>query len=215
MKFFLDTANIEQIKKYAPWGVVDGVTTNPSLIAKEGVEHESRIKEIAKIIDGPISAEVVATDVAGMVDEGRALAKWHKNVVVKLPTTEAGIQALTQLKKDGIKVNMTLVFSTSQAILVAKAGADLISPFVGRLDDISQDGMQLIAEIMDVWNQYDFASEILVASIRHPRHVIDAATMGAHVCTMPASVLDQMIKHPLTDIGLEKFLQDYKNSQKQ
>jgi len=214
MKFFLDTANIDQIKKYAPWGVVDGVTTNPSLIAKEGVEHESRIKEIAKIIDGPISAEVVATDVQGMVDEGRALAKWHKNVVVKLPTTEAGIQALTELKKHGIKVNMTLVFSTSQAILVAKAGADLISPFVGRLDDISQDGMQLIAEIMDVWNQYNFASEILVASIRHPRHVIDAATMGAHVCTMPASVLDQMIKHPLTDTGLEKFLQDYKNSQK-
>lgn len=214
MKFFLDTANIDQIKKYVPWGVVDGVTTNPSLIAKEGVDHEARIKEIAKIVNGPISAEVVATDVQGMVDEGRALAKWHKNVVVKLPTTEAGIQALTQLKKDGIKVNMTLVFSTSQALLVAKAGADLISPFVGRLDDISEDGMALISEIMDVWNQYDFASEVLVASIRHPRHVIDAASMGAHVATMPANVLDQMIKHPLTDIGLEKFLQDYKNSQK-
>lgn len=214
MKFFLDTANIDQIKKYVPWGVVDGVTTNPSLIAKEGVEHEARIKEIAKIVNGPISAEVVATDVQGMVDEGRSLAKWHKNVVVKLPTTEAGIQALTQLKKDGIKVNMTLVFSASQALLVAKAGADLISPFVGRLDDISEDGMALISEIMDVWNQYDFASEVLVASIRHRRHVIDAASMGAHVATMPANVLDQMIKHPLTDIGLEKFLQDYKNSQK-
>lgn len=214
MQFFLDTANLDQIKKYVPWGVVDGVTTNPSLIAKEGVDHETRIKEIAKVVNGPISAEVIATDYKGMVNEGRKIAKWHKNVYVKLPTTEAGIQALTTLKKDGIRVNMTLVFSTGQALLLAKAGADLISPFVGRLDDISEDGLGLISEIMDVWNQYDFETKVLVASIRHPRHVLDAASMGAHVATMPTSVLDQMIKHPLTDIGIEKFLLDYKNSQK-
>ncbi len=213
MQFFLDTANLELIKKYVPWGVVDGVTTNPSLIAKEGVSHEDRIKEIAKVVNGPISAEVIATDYQGMVDEGRRLAKWHKNVYVKLPTTEAGIKALNTLKKDGIRVNMTLVFSTSQALLLAKSKADLISPFVGRLDDISEDGMSLISEIMDVWNQYDFDTKVLVASIRHPRHVIDAAKMGAHVATMPPEVLEKMIKHPLTDSGLAKFLEDHKKSQ--
>jgi transaldolase len=214
MEFFLDTANLDQIKKYLPWGVVDGVTTNPSLIAKEGEDHETRIKQIAELVDGPISAEVIATDLEGMLEEGRKIAKWHKNVVVKLPTTEAGIQALYQFKQEGIKVNMTLVFSAGQALLLAKAGADYISPFVGRLDDISEDGLGLISEIMDIWNQYDFKTKVLVASIRHPRHVLDSASMGAHVATMPASVLDQMIKHPLTDIGIEKFLQDYRNSQK-
>jgi transaldolase len=214
MEFFLDTANLDQIKKYLPWGVVDGVTTNPSLIAKEGEDHETRIKQIAELVDGPISAEVIATDLEGMLEEGRKIAKWHKNVVVKLPTTEAGIQALHQFKQEGIKVNMTLVFSAGQALLLAKAGADYISPFVGRLDDISEDGLALISEIMDIWNQYDFKTKVLVASIRHPRHVLDSASMGAHVATMPASVLDQMIKHPLTDIGIEKFLQDYRNSQK-
>jgi transaldolase len=214
MQFFLDTANLDQIKKYLPWGVVDGVTTNPSLIAKEGVDHETRIKEIAKIVNGPISAEVIATDFKGMVSEGLKIAKWHKNVYVKLPTTENGIMALTELKKHGVKVNMTLVFSAGQALLLAKAGADLISPFVGRLDDISEDGLSLISEIMDIWNQYDFETKVLVASIRHSRHVLDSAAMGAHIATMPTSVLDQMIKHPLTDIGVEKFLQDYKNSQK-
>lgn len=214
MQFFLDTANLDQIKKYIPWGIVDGVTTNPSLIAKEGVDHETRIKEIAKLVDGPVSAEVISTDFEGMVAEGRKLAKWAKNVYVKLPTTEAGIQALTELKKDGIKVNMTLVFSAGQALLLAKAGADLISPFVGRLDDISQDGTGLIAEIMAVLSPYDFDTKVLVASIRNPRHVLDAAAMGAQVATMPVSVLDQMIKHPLTDIGLEKFLKDYQDSQK-
>jgi transaldolase len=214
MQFFLDTANLDEIKKYVPWGIVDGVTTNPSLIAREGVDHETRIKEIAKVVNGPISAEVIATDFEGMVSEGRKIAKWHENIYVKLPTTEAGIKALTELKKDGIKVNMTLVFSAGQALLLAKAGADLISPFVGRLDDISEDGLGLIAEIMDIWSQYDFTTKVLVASIRHPRHVLDAARMGAHVATMPTSVLDQMIKHPLTDTGIEKFLLDYKNSQK-
>lgn len=214
MQFFLDTANLELIKKYVPWGVVDGVTTNPTLIAKEGVSHEQRIKEIAQVVDGPISAEVIATDYDGMVSEGRMLATWHKNVYVKLPTTQAGIQALTTLKKDGIKVNMTLVFSSGQALLLAKAGADLISPFIGRLDDISQDGNALISEIMDIWNQYDFETKVLAASIRHPRHVLDAAKMGAHVATMPPEVLEKMIKHPLTDIGLAKFLEDHKNSQK-
>lgn len=214
MEFFLDTANLDQIRKYLPWGVVDGVTTNPSLIAKEGEDHETRIKQIAELVDGPISAEVIATDLEGMLEEGRKIAKWHKNIVVKLPTTEAGIQALHQFKQEGIKVNMTLVFSAGQALLLAKAGADYISPFVGRLDDISEDGLGLISEIMDIWNQYDFKTKVLVASIRHPRHVLDSASMGAHVATMPASVLDQMIKHPLTDIGIEKFLQDYRNSQK-
>lgn len=217
MQFFLDTANIEQIKKYAAWGVVDGVTTNPSLIAKENANLEDRIKEIAKIVDGPISSEVVATDVEGMVEEGRRYAKWHKNVYVKLPTTEAGIQALRILKKDGIKTNMTLVFSAGQALLLAKAGADLISPFIGRLDDISEDGMGLIAEIMTIWSQYNFDTKVLVASIRHPRHVIEAAEMGAHVATMPAEVLDKLIRHPLTDKGLAAFLADWekvKNLQK-
>lgn len=209
MQFFLDTANLDQIKKFSDWGVVDGVTTNPTLISKENVSQEDRIKEIAKIVNGPISSEVIATDYEGMVIEGRKMAKWHKNIYVKLPTTEAGIRALTTLKKDGIKVNMTLVFSAGQALLLAKAGADLISPFVGRLDDIAEDGMALIAEIVAMYSNYNFDTKILVASIRHPRHVIDAAMLGAHVATMPADVLEKLIKHPLTDKGLAQFLADF------
>lgn len=209
MQFFLDTANLEAIKKYAAWGIVDGVTTNPSLVAKEGVSMETRIKEIAEVVDGPISAEAISTDLEGMLEEGRACAKWHKNICVKLPMTEAGLQACKVLNSEGIQVNMTLVFSAGQALLAAKAGATFISPFIGRLDDISEDGMNLIAEILQMFSNYDFKSKVLVASIRHPRHVIDSAALGAEVCTMPPDVLEKLIKHPLTDNGLAKFLADW------
>ncbi len=209
MKFFLDTANIDAIKSYAAWGMVDGVTTNPTLIAKEGVSLEKRIKEITKIVNGPISAEVIATDLKGMLSEGRRYAKWHKNIYVKVPCTPDGLQAVKQFKKEGIKTNVTLVFSAGQALLVAKAGADLVSPFIGRLDDIAEDGMALITEIVDIYTQYAFETEILVASVRHPRHVIDAAKRGADIATMPPEVLEKLIKHPLTDKGLAAFLADW------
>ncbi|MEK7528284.1 MAG: fructose-6-phosphate aldolase [Patescibacteria group bacterium] len=209
MQLFLDTANLEAIKKYAAWGVVDGVTTNPSLIAKEGVSLEKRIKEIAEVIDGPISSEVVATDVKGMIEEAHRYITWHKNVFVKLPTTEAGIEALNILKQEGVNVNMTLVFSAPQALLVAKAGAALVSPFIGRLDDIGEDGMALTSEIVKIYRNYDFKTKILVASVRHPRHVVEAAKLGADICTVPIDVMEKLIKHPLTDIGLKKFLEDW------
>lgn len=210
MQFFLDTANIEDIKKYASWGIVDGVTTNPSLIAKEGVSLEKRIKEISKVVDGPISAEVIATDLKGMLAEGRKYAKWHKNIYVKVPCTPEGLQAVKIFKKEGIHTNVTLVFSASQALLVAKAGADLVSPFIGRLDDISEDGMNLIADIVQIYDNYDFDTKVLVASIRHPRHVVDAALIGADIGTMPPEVLDKLVKHPLTDSGIQRFLDDWK-----
>lgn len=210
MKFFLDTANLDEIKKYATWGMVDGVTTNPTLVAKEGVSLEKRIKEIAKVVNGPISAEVIATDVKGMIAEGRRYAKWHKNVYVKVPCTPEGLQAVKIFKKEGIKTNVTLVFSAPQALLVAKAGANLVSPFIGRLDDIGQDGMWLIQEILDMYDNYDFHTEVLVASVRDPRHVVDAAKLGADICTMPAAVLEKLIKHPMTDKGLMQFLDDWK-----
>ncbi|MCA9374439.1 fructose-6-phosphate aldolase [Candidatus Peregrinibacteria bacterium] len=209
MQLFLDTANIEAIKKYAAWGTVDGITTNPSLIAKEGVSLESRIKEITEVVDGPISSEVVATDYEGMIKEGREYAKWHKNIYVKVPLTEDGLRACKTLSSEGIPVNVTLIFSAGQALLAAKAGAALISPFIGRLDDISQDGMELIAEIVTMLSNYSYDAKVLVASVRHPRHVIDAAQIGADICTMPPEVFDKLIKHPLTDIGLEKFLADW------
>lgn len=209
MQFFLDTADIEAIKKYAAWGVVDGVTTNPSLIAKEGVDLSERIKEITEVVDGPISSEVVATDYEGMIKEGRGYATWHKNIFVKVPMTPDGLRACKTLSSEGIQVNVTLVFSPGQALLAAKAGATLISPFIGRLDDICQDGMGLIAEIVDMFSNYDFKAKVLVASVRHPRHVIEAARLGADICTMPPEVFDKLIKHPLTDIGLEKFLADW------
>lgn len=209
MKFFLDTANIEDIKKYFSWGMVDGVTTNPTLIAKEGVSLEKRIKEITEVVDGPISTEVIATDAEGMIRQGREYATWHPNITVKVPCTPEGLKAIQTFSKEGIKTNITLVFSASQALLAAKAGATFVSPFIGRLDDISEEGMNLIAEIIAIYDNYDFETEVLVASIRHPRHVIDAATLGADVCTMPPDVLDKLIKHPLTDIGLEKFLKDW------
>lgn len=209
MQFFLDTADIEAIKKYAAWGVVDGVTTNPSLIAKEGVGLEERIKEITAVVDGPISSEVVATEYQGMLKEGRGYAKWHKNIFVKVPMTPDGLRACKTLSGEGINVNVTLVFSAGQALLAAKAGAALISPFIGRLDDICQDGMELIGEMVDMFSNYEFKSKVLVASVRHPRHVIEAARLGADICTMPPEVFDKLIHHPLTDIGLEKFLADW------
>ena len=209
MKFFLDTANLESIKQYAAWGMVDGVTTNPTLIAKEGVSLEKRIREIAKVVNGPISAEVIATDVKGMLAEGRRYAKWHKNVYVKVPCTPDGLQAVQVFKKAGVKTNVTLVFSAGQALLVAKAGAELVSPFIGRLDDVAEDGMALIAEIIEMYANYGFDTEVLVASVRHPRHVIDAARLGADIATMPPEILEKLVKHPLTDTGLAMFLADW------
>lgn len=209
MKFFLDTANLEEIKKYAAWGMVDGVTTNPSLVAKEGVSMEKRIKEIAKVVDGPISAEVVSEDHDGMMKEATKFVKWHENVYIKVPMTSEGLKTVKKLSIEGIKTNVTLVFSLGQALMAAKAGATLISPFVGRLDDISQDGMELIADILSAFDNYGFDTEVLVASIRHPRHVMDAALLGADICTMPPEIMEKMVKHPLTDKGIERFLADW------
>ena len=213
MEFYLDTANLEDIKKYIDLGIVDGGTTNPSLIAKEkGVDYSTRIKEITQIVSGPVSAEVIATDYEGMIKEAEHYNNIAKNVYVKLPCTPTGIKALKTLKSKGIKVNMTLVFTPSQALICAKNGADLISPFIGRLDDISSDGLQMIHELTQIWAQYNFKSKILVASIRSPQHVVESAKMGAHVATIPPKLVDKLMSHPLTDIGLEKFIQDYNNS---
>lgn len=215
MKFFLDTANLDDIKKYASYGMVDGVTTNPSLVAKEkGVSFEKRIKDITKIVNGPISAEVISTDTKGMVREGQKFAKWHKNITVKIPMTFEGLAAVRIFAKAKIKTNVTLVFSASQALLAAKAGATYVSPFIGRLDDISEDGMGLIQEIAEIYRQYNFKTKILVASVRHPRHVVEAAKLGADVCTIPPSIMDKLVKHPLTDSGLAKFLEDWKSVKK-
>jgi transaldolase len=209
MKFFLDTANIDLIKKYASWGVVDGVTTNPSLLAKEGVSLEKRIKEIAKEIDGPISAEAVSTTAEEMIEEGRKYSKWAKNVCVKIAMNEEGIKAVKVLSKEGIKTNVTLVFSAGQALLAAKNGATFVSPFVGRLDDVSEDGMALISEIVTIFRNYNLKTEVIIASVRHPRHVIDGAMIGAEIATIPPEVLEKLIKHPLTDKGIEAFLKDW------
>ncbi|MFC1748503.1 fructose-6-phosphate aldolase [Pseudomonadota bacterium] len=209
MKIFLDTANLEDIKKYAAWGVVDGVTTNPSLIAKEGVSLETRIKEILEVVDGPISSEVIAEDAAGMVEEGKAYAAWHKNIYVKCPITPEGLKATKELSSQGIRVNATLCFSPSQALLVAKAGAAFVSPFMGRLDDISEDGTALIAEILEIYRNYDLKTEVLAASIRHPKHVVEVAALGADIATIPPEVLEKLIKHPLTDKGLATFMADW------
>lgn len=213
MKFFIDTANIAEIKEAHALGVLDGVTTNPSLVAKEGKEFIPLLKEICAIVDGPISAEVVSTDFDGMMKEAHELAKIHKNIVVKIPLIKEGLKAVKALKGEGIRTNVTLCFSPNQALLAAKAGAAYISPFVGRLDDISTDGMQLVEQIITIYNNYGFDTEVLVASVRHPIHVVQAALMGAHVCTMPFKVIDQLVKHPLTDIGLERFLADWKKGQ--
>lgn len=213
MKLFLDTANLDDIKKYASWGLVDGVTTNPSLMAKEkGVTLEKRIKEISKVIKGPVSSEVISTDTKGMIVEGKKYAKWAKNIYVKCPMTPAGLQATQELAKEGIRVNMTLIFSAAQALLAAKAGAAFVSPFIGRLNDVGQDGMELISEIVEIYRNYNFKTEILVASIRSPRQVSEAAIIGADICTIPPAIYDKLVKHPLTDNGLAKFLEDAKKS---
>jgi transaldolase len=209
MKFFLDTANINEIKEGLALGLVDGVTTNPSLVAKEGVNFHERIKEICAVVNGSVSAEVTALDFDGMMKEGHILAKLHPNVTVKVPLIPEGIKTCKALSSEGIKVNVTLCFSPSQALLAAKAGATFISPFVGRLDDVSQDGMQLIREIIQIYKNYDFKTQVLAASLRHPMHVVQSALAGAHVGTMPFSVIKQLFNHPLTDIGLKKFLADW------
>lgn len=212
MKFFVDTADVADIKRLNDTGLVDGVTTNPSLIAKSGRDFIDVIKEICALVDGPVSAEVTATDAAGMIEEGRKLAKVAKNVAVKVPLTEAGLVACKTLSQAGTPVNVTLCFSPAQALLAAKAGAAFISPFVGRLDDIGQDGMSLIGEIAEIYSNYDFPTEILVASVRSPQHVVDAARIGADVCTLPPGVIWQLFKHPLTDKGLEAFLKDWEKT---
>ncbi len=214
MKFFIDTASIAEIKEANDLGVLDGVTTNPSLVAKEGKEFIPLLKEICAIVHGPISAEVVSTEFDGMMKEGRELAKIHENIVVKVPLIKDGLKAVKALKAEGIRTNVTLCFSANQALLAAKAGAYFISPFVGRLDDISQNGMELIGQIVTIYHNYGYDTQVLVASVRHPLHVIDAAMMGADICTMPFKVIDQLIKHPLTDIGIERFLSDWKKGQK-
>jgi transaldolase len=209
VKFFLDTANLDEIRKGADWGIVDGVTTNPSLIAKEGRPIAEQIRRICDIVDGDISAEVVSTESSAMIKEGRELAKLHKNVVVKCPLIREGIKATAALSKDGIRVNVTLCFSPAQALMAAKAGAYIISPFVGRLDDIGAEGMDLIRSICTIYKNYGYKTQILAASLRGPMHVIDSALAGAHIGTMPFKVLDMLFNHPLTDKGLEQFLKDY------
>ena len=209
MKFFLDTANLDEIREAASWGQVDGVTTNPSLIAKEGRDFKQVIHEICQIVDGPISAEAVSPEAEGMIREGREFASWHPNIVVKLPMTIEGLKAVKVLHAEGIKTNVTLVFSANQALLAARAGATYLSPFVGRLDDEGQEGMGLIAEIVEIFSNYDFETQILVASIRHPLHVTEAAKLGADVATLPFKVLKQLFHHPLTDVGIEKFMADW------
>ena len=209
MKFFLDTANLDELKKGAAWGIVDGVTTNPTLIAKEGRAIADQIRMICDIVNGDISAEVVQTESGAMIREGRELAKLHKNVVVKCPLTRDGIKATSALSKEGIRVNVTLCFTAGQALLAAKAGAYIISPFVGRLDDIGQTGMDLIRSIVTIYKNYGYKTQILAASMRSPTHVIDAAMAGSHIATMPLKVLDMLFNHPLTDKGLDQFLKDY------
>jgi transaldolase len=210
VKFFIDTANVDEIREAASLGVLDGVTTNPSLVAKEGKDFHSVLREIVSIVNGPISAEVTATDRDGMLEQGHELARIHPNIVIKVPLTKDGLQACKSLRNDDIPVNVTLCFSPTQALVAAKAGASYISPFVGRLDDISHEGMELVRQIRIIYDNYDFDTGILVASVRNPLHVVEAAMAGADVATIPFNVVTQLIKHPLTDIGLEKFLADWK-----
>lgn len=212
MKFFIDTANVEQIKSAAAMGVLDGVTTNPSLAAKETAPYHELLKEICQVVSGPVSAEVIATDYEGMVREAEELVKIADNIVVKIPAILEGLRAIKTLNGEGIMTNATLVFSPTQAILVAKAGASFVSPFVGRLDDISSEGMQLAHQIVTIYGNYSYSTEVLVASVRHPMHVVEAALMGADVVTMPYDVIGKIMKHPLTDIGLEKFIADHRKS---
>ncbi len=209
MKLFLDTANVEEIRTAASWGILDGVTTNPSLVAKESRSFEEILREVCEIVDGPVSAEVVSQEAAAMVAEGERLSKVHPNICVKIPMTVEGLKATRQLRTKGIRVNMTLVFSPLQALLCAKVGANFVSPFIGRLDDHAETGMDLIEEIVTIYRNYQYKTEVLVASVRHPIHVKEAALLGADIVTMPFSVFEKMPRHPLTDLGLERFLKDW------
>jgi transaldolase len=214
MQIYLDTANLREIRDAASWGILNGVTTNPSLVAKEqGIDHKTLITEITKLVDGPISAEAISLDAEGMIREGREFATWHPNVIVKVPVTTEGLKAVSTLAKDGIRTNVTLCFNATQALFAARAGAFIISPFIGRIDDMGMDGMQLIREISAIYRQHGITTKILAASIRHPRHIIDAALAGADIATCPFKVLEQSMKHPLTDSGIEKFLADWKSRQ--
>jgi len=210
MKFFLDTANLKEIREAQALGILDGITTNPSLIAKEGKDFKEAILEMCKIVNGPVNAEVIATDCPTMLKEGHEYVTWHKNIVVKLPTTREGIKACKALSDEGIKTNMTLCFSPTQALMCAKAGAAYVSPFVGRLDDISHNGMDLVRQIVQIYKNYDYKTQVLAASLRHPLHVVDCALAGAHIATMPFKVLDLLFNHPLTDKGIATFLSDWK-----
>jgi transaldolase len=213
MKIFTDTGSIKDIQALADLGILDGVTTNPSLMAKERGDSRSIIKEICRIVQGPVSAEVVATDTDGMLREGRDLATIDPHVVVKVPFTKDGVKACRILSSEGVRVNVTLVFSATQALLAAKVGASYVSPFIGRLDDIATTGMDVIEQIVEIFDNYEFATEVLVASVRHPVHVVQAARLGADICTIPPAVIESMFKHPLTDIGLKRFLEDYEKAQ--
>jgi len=213
MKFFIDSGNLREIESLVPLGIIDGVTTNPSLMAKEPGDPRALIKQICRTVLGPVSAEVVATDAAGMIAEGRELAKIDEHVVVKVPFTKAGVTACRTLSNEGIRVNVTLIFSPTQALLAAKVGAAYVSPFVGRLDDIASDGMGLVRQIVEIFDQFEYTTEVLVASVRSPMHIVEAARMGADVCTCPVAVIEACFKHPLTDLGLEKFLKDWEKAQ--
>jgi transaldolase len=213
MKLFIDTGNLKEVESLVPLGIIDGITTNPSLLAKEGGDYRAILKKICQIVKGPTSAEVVATDAEGMIREGRDLASIDQHIVVKVPFTKEGVKACRALSSEGKRVNVTLVFSPTQALLAAKVGATYVSPFIGRLDDISTHGMNLIAEIVEIFGNYDFSTEVLVASVRHPMHVVEAARLGADICTCPATVIESMFRHPLTDVGLERFLKDWEKAQ--
>jgi transaldolase len=214
MQIYIDTASIKEIREVASWGILRGVTTNPSLMAKEkGADFQSTIEEIATLVDGPISAETVSPDAEGMIREGHEYAQWHPNVIIKVPSTTEGLKAVARLAKDGIRTNVTLCFNANQALFAARAGAFIISPFVGRVDDTGVDGMDLVREIVQIYRLHDIKTMVLAASIRHPRHIIDAALAGADIATCPFKVLEQSMKHPLTDIGIEKFLADWKSRQ--
>lgn len=216
MRLFLDTANIDEIREVARMGVLAGVTTNPTLMAKEsGVSYRDRVVEICEVVGGPVSAECTSRDLAGLLEEGREIAAWHEHVVVKIPIDEAGLAATSTLAKEGIKINMTLVFSANQALLAATAGATYVSPFIGRIDDTGQDGMEVVRESVEIFDRYNLPAQVLAASLRHPRHVIESALAGAPIATLPYAVLKAMLKHPLTDSGIEKFLADSQKYQKE
>ena len=212
MKIFIDSGNLKEIESLVPLGIIDGITTNPTLLAKEGGDYRALLKTICGIVKGPTSAEVVATDADGMIRQGRELAKIDEHIVIKVPFTREGVKATHALSSEGYRVNVTLIFSATQALLAAKVGATYVSPFVGRLDDIATSGMGLIRELVDIFENYQFATEILVASVRHPIHIVEDARMGADICTCPAAVIEQAFKHPLTDIGLERFLKDWEKA---